>query len=237
MALSTYAELQTAVADFLNRDDLASTVPTFIALAEAAIDRDLRTVDMERNVNIEVNVTDGTVTIVDEYGAVVLLDGDALLLLLDGTPFSGQFVPMPTDFLQPIRFHITGANKALRPMSCGEMQDARYSTTDVTGEPRYYSIVRGALELFPTPATVTSVQAYYYGKVPTLSDATPTNWLLTKAPDVYLYGALVHSAPYLREDGRATVWAAMYQSAIDKLAMTSDAAKWGGGSLRIRAHG
>lgn len=42
MALTTYAELQTAVAGFLNRDDLTAIVPTFISLAEAQMQRDIR---------------------------------------------------------------------------------------------------------------------------------------------------------------------------------------------------
>ena len=42
MAITTYAELKSAVADFLNRDDLASAIPNFIALAEADIGRKVR---------------------------------------------------------------------------------------------------------------------------------------------------------------------------------------------------
>lgn len=42
MAISTYAELQAALADWLNRADLTATIPNFIALAEAMINRDER---------------------------------------------------------------------------------------------------------------------------------------------------------------------------------------------------
>jgi hypothetical protein len=42
MAITTYAELQTAVADFLNRDDLTSAIPTFISLAETQMQREIR---------------------------------------------------------------------------------------------------------------------------------------------------------------------------------------------------
>lgn len=47
MAISTYAELQTAVANWLNRSDLTTRIPEFIALAEARMNRDkrLRVVD------------------------------------------------------------------------------------------------------------------------------------------------------------------------------------------------
>ena len=42
MAISTYAELQTAVANWLDRDDLTDRVPEFVALAEARMNRLLR---------------------------------------------------------------------------------------------------------------------------------------------------------------------------------------------------
>ena len=42
MAISTYAELKTAVADFLNRDDLTASIDTFIDLAESNLNRDVR---------------------------------------------------------------------------------------------------------------------------------------------------------------------------------------------------
>lgn len=47
MAISTYSELQTAVANWLNRQDLTSRIPEFIALAEAHLNRRLRVLQME----------------------------------------------------------------------------------------------------------------------------------------------------------------------------------------------
>ena len=58
MAISTYSELKAAVADFLNRDDLTATLPSFIALAEASLNRHIRAPEM---------VTRATVTIDTEY--------------------------------------------------------------------------------------------------------------------------------------------------------------------------
>jgi len=42
MALDTYAELKSTVADYLNRSDLTSVIPGFIALAETKFNRKLR---------------------------------------------------------------------------------------------------------------------------------------------------------------------------------------------------
>ena len=46
MALTTYTELKTSIADWLNRTDLTATIPDFISLAEAQIERQLRTRQM-----------------------------------------------------------------------------------------------------------------------------------------------------------------------------------------------
>lgn len=46
MALTTYTELKASVADWLNRTDLTAEIPDFISLAEAQIERQLRTRQM-----------------------------------------------------------------------------------------------------------------------------------------------------------------------------------------------
>lgn len=52
MAISNYTELKTAVANWLERDDLTDRIPEFISLGEAVINRRLRTRDMEASVTI-----------------------------------------------------------------------------------------------------------------------------------------------------------------------------------------
>lgn len=47
MAITTYAELQTAVSNWLHRSDLSTYIPDFITLAETRIYREVRTRDME----------------------------------------------------------------------------------------------------------------------------------------------------------------------------------------------
>lgn len=47
MSITTYAQLQTAVSNWLHRADLASYIPDLITLGEARIMREVRTRDME----------------------------------------------------------------------------------------------------------------------------------------------------------------------------------------------
>ena len=61
MALTTYAELKTSIGDWLNRSDLTSVIPDFISLAEAQIERTLRTRQMIVRANASFDA---------QYGAV-----------------------------------------------------------------------------------------------------------------------------------------------------------------------
>ena len=61
MALTTYAELKTSIGDWLNRSDLTTAIPDFISLAEAQIERTLRTRQMIVRANASFDA---------QYGAV-----------------------------------------------------------------------------------------------------------------------------------------------------------------------
>lgn len=52
MAITTYAELQTAMANWLARDDLTTYLPDFITLFEAAANRRLRVRQMETSTDL-----------------------------------------------------------------------------------------------------------------------------------------------------------------------------------------
>jgi len=47
VSISNFTELKSSIADFLNRDDLTNVIPTFIRLAEAKMNRDIRHWRME----------------------------------------------------------------------------------------------------------------------------------------------------------------------------------------------
>jgi len=67
-----------------------------------------------------------------------------------------------------------------------------------------------------------------------LGRTTRCNWILSKHPDAYLYGALKHSAPFLEDDQRIGVWAGLYSSAIQAI-NTQALEQSFGGPLRIQS--
>lgn len=146
-----------------------------------------------------------------------------------------QYSELPADFMQPIRLQILDTPTGeVKPLSMPQMLQMRADRSDRVGRPEYYAMTSGSIELFPTPDAEYNASLVYYGRIPALSASNTTNWLLTEAPDAYLYGALVHAAPYLKDDTRLTVWESLFKLAIDTLNTSSDAAKWGGSGLQIK---
>lgn len=200
MSISTYAELKSAIADFLNRDDLTSVIPTFISLAEARIARDLRHWKQEKRVT----------TAVDE-----------------------RYENLPNDWLELIQIKLSDGGN-VTSISYAEMERMRVASP-AAGKPKYVSINADQIELYPTPDASYDLTIVYYARIPALSDAEPDNWLLVDAPDVYLYGALINSAPYLADDQRAQIWGTLYGSAMEGLRVENERAKFAGPvSMRIR---
>lgn len=85
-----------------------------------------------------------------------------------------------------------------------------------TGTPRYYTI-EGSEFLFDVTPSDVELEILYYQKLPALSGSVDTNWLLSAHRDIYLYGSLVHSAPFLKDDERIATWDTLYQRALAAL--------------------
>lgn len=200
MALGTYNDLVTAVANWLNREDLAAAIPDYILLAESRINDRLRVAPME--------VT-----------ATTFLEGGS--------------VALPPDFLEARRIYSNaegGFTTGLTPLAPIQAGDAY--PVGAAGVPVHYTIVGDVLATFPNggdgPVTMT-----YYAKVPPLA-AYGTNWLLSRNPNIYLYGTLVESAPYLGDDGRIETWASLFAAACDALQAADQRARYASSVCRVK---
>lgn len=86
-----------------------------------------------------------------------------------------------------------------------------------SGTPRYYTIAGGSLVFWPVPGDAVAARFRYRTRLTALSDANPSNWLLTSYPHAYLYGALMEAAPYLMNDDRVNVWGPLFAEAISDI--------------------
>lgn len=182
--IRTYAGVKAFVARTLRRTDLDDDIPVFVTLAEAQMQRRLRTGDML-----------GRVT--------ATIDGD--------------FVPLPTDFAGLRTLDLdTNPPTALDFIGAADMV-RRGAVYFSAGSPSTFNIVGNQLQFSPGPDADFTARMTYWKRIPALSDAAPTNWLLTNHPDAYLYGALVQSAPFLKNDDRIPTWATFFTTAMSDI--------------------
>ena len=208
MAITNYGELKSAVADFLNRSDLTSVIPTFIDFAEAEFNRNLRVRQM---------VTRAEAVIDTRFSAV------------------------PADFIEAKDLVIVTGNPVtpLQFVTQQEMAQLRNTSITSAGKPKYFSVVGGQFEVAPTPDSVYSLEMSYFGQIDALTDDGDTNWLLREYPDIYLYTSLMHSAPYLKDDERITVWAQLAAKGKEELLSRDTSASFNGSTpvIRVRSFG
>lgn len=146
-----------------------------------------------------------------------------------------RYASIPVDWAGALRLSIevAGISQDLSLMSTYEMATARRAS-NVAGRPRFYSLTGGEIELYPSPDISYSLETLYRGGLTGLSDASPTSWLLSAAPDAYLYGAAKHSAPWLRDDERVAIWEGLYRVAVSAVSEQGRETRHGGTGLRMK---
>lgn len=131
------------------------------------------------------------------------------------TSLDEQYENLPTDWLKMVQIeHASGGR--LDAISAADMQSRKAKST-TTGKPNFYRLTANQIEFYPAPSAAFDVSMQYFARVPALTDVDASNWVLSYYPDVYLYGALLHSAPYLQDDPRIGVWGALYRAGVDAL--------------------
>lgn len=194
MALDTYDNLRATIAAWLwrpNDTDLTTYIPDMVKMAEAQMNRRLRVRQMVTR-------------------AEAAFSTDA------------EFINDPgSDMLEPISLTLEVSESDIRYLERLAPErlltdKARYGVT-TAGEPQFYAHVGAALQFLPVSDDDYTGELTYYTKIPALSASNPSNWVLASYPDAYLYGSLVHSAPFLQDDERITIWGTMFQSVLDEI--------------------
>lgn len=145
------------------------------------------------------------------------------------TPNASGAITLPADYLEFRSVQPTTAGYGPMELVAPDFQVGRY---DGSGVPQRFSIAGSTLQTYPNANG--AVRVVYFAKIPPLSDAAPTNWLLAAAPDLYLYGSLLEAAPYMEEDARAQVWKTYYDTAMADLKASDVSARYANGRARVR---
>jgi len=206
MALGTYTELKDAIADWLDRSDLTSRIPDFIALAEARINRELRIRPME-------------------VRSVAYTSSGQKYFNLPGGYLQMRNIQLNTNPTTPLEYitpemldRLYGSNTTGKPRAYTLIGDEIQLSPipDAT-----YEIEMAFYENITSLGDGTSGTVTY-------------NWLTQNAPDILLYGSLMEAEPFIKNDERIPVWLNGYSNAIDKLQKADSRDRHSGSAMRIR---
>ena len=179
MAFSTYAGLKTAMADWLNREDLSQQIPDFIELARHTLNKVCRTTWMVKtdNVTIPINTRNAS------FPADMLEP----IFICNSTDDDGT----------------------LEQVSVQHLTMLRRSRLRATGTPRFFAQVGRKIEVAPTPSAQITLEVSYYKTIAALSADGDTNDVLTNDPDLMLYTALLHASPFLKDDQKTMLFGSL----------------------------
>ena len=184
MALDTYANLKTEIANYLNRDDLTSYLDTFIDLAESRMARDLRLREME-TIDISTTTVSGTQSYDLPTGYL-----EMRYVSYQTDPYTFLTYLAPPDFMRV------------------------YNEGVGSGIPSHYTMIGSKIYLGKMPDSAKVLELGFFKRPTALSSSNTTNDILTYFPDLYLYSALAESEPFLMNDERLKVWASLYKEGI-----------------------
>tara|TARA_X000001382_G_scaffold64580_1_gene44737 strand:+ start:450 stop:1079 length:630 start_codon:yes stop_codon:yes gene_type:complete len=191
MALDTYTNLKTTIANYLNRSDLTAYLGDFITLTEARLNRELRVREMV-NTDTSITTVAGTQSYALPTGYV-----EATTVIYQSDPYCTLIFINNSDFYN------------------------KYNISQSRGKPTHFTILGTNILLGVAPDSATTLQINYYKSLSSLSDDNTTNTILTNYPELYLYGSLAESAPFIMQDERINTWAGLYKEALKNANETS----------------
>ena len=206
MAITTYAELQTATANWLDRTDLTARIPEFIELSEANFNRVIRQPDMVTK--------NDSFSLTSRYNTLPSDTLEIVRIVLDLTPV------IVLEYLTPEEI----SERRVSMSATGKP----YYFTVIGGS-------SNQLEVVPSPDSTYTSSIVYYTRIAALSDSATSNWLLAAHPDIYLFGTLVEAEPYLKNDERMPMWTSRLDKALMALRLQGERELHTGSSLRMRA--
>ncbi|MHB8284008.1 MAG: phage adaptor protein [Caulobacteraceae bacterium] len=112
-------------------------------------------------------------------------------------------VAAPADMLEP-EYLAWSPTSPIQQKSLEDVERLRRFRLRRAGTPLCYALNGSSIELAPIPSAAGSIELDYYQKIPALTSANPTNWLMTNDPDLYLNECLAITAQFLRDPDALT---------------------------------
>jgi hypothetical protein len=149
------------------------------------------------------------------------------------TTASAEYVALPTGFLAMRNLQLNTSPRVSLEYASPEWLDVNYPSTAATGKPKFYTLIGGEIQLAPVPDSSYTLEIDYFKKLDIATDST--NWVLTNAPRLYYYGALLEAATFLDDEKNAGIWAKLLEEALKDVESADSKDRFPAAALVMRA--
>lgn len=209
MTLASYTELESEVAGYLGRTDRGAQIQTWARLVELEVERKLGLRSQQARVT-------GTLA-----GGSDVLETPVGILYPTQLKFAGS---------PPINVQ-TVALPAGEETAYANANDATPIHATVWGVTSDY---KTQIRVWPVPPADIDYTLYYTTGITPLTSASPVNYLLYVAADLYLYGCLIQGHLYDENVEGASVWRPLFDDAIAAVRRIEWKARAQVGRLQVR---
>ncbi len=192
MSITTHAELLTALASYSGRSGLTAVDDDFVLMVEARLNMGVDGAFPTPPLRVRQMEERSTATI------------------------TGEYLALPDDFLEIKSLRLTSVTppRILTPVSTGSFDQVVHGS-ETGASPDRYEIVGGEIRMNPI-ATSGTLEMIYYEKIPPLVSNDP-NWLLTLAPNIYLFGVLLEAAIFVKEPNDVALYGGLFSAQVQGL--------------------
>ena len=142
------------------------------------------------------------------------------------TTAGDDLISLPTDFRQIETIRINSSPRRTLTYYSPNSLNTNFPS-DSRGTPQGYTIIGSEIRLAPTPDSTLTLEMVYSKRIEALSDSNTNNTILTRHPDVYLYGALHHASVYLLDEVKSRQYDELFTRAIQEIIVSHDKEKYG----------
>lgn len=142
-------------------------------------------------------------------------------------------VALPALFLEWKFLYVDGASAQKLTRKNAEWIYTNYPTRSAEGTPVFFAREGQSLIFGPYPTDGLTVKGTYYARLPALSDANPTNWLIEHAPDLLRYAALTEAAVHTRDAEAHQVFDAKTEQIMRRVQKSDDQESFSGSVLSV----
>ena len=205
MAITTYSELQDAVSNRLARSTFADGGAD-VARTEEFIAMAEDRVYQDARLRVRALETTADLTI------------------------NAQEVSLPTGYVAGRRIYISGnPSTKIAYLSPSDFWERWGSVT--AGKPKFYTIEGENIVFGPSPDSTYTGKFLYYKRLDALSDSNTTNYWLTNARGLLLYGALIEAAVYFEDDAAALRYATLFDDEAERVQQADRKDRFSGSEL------